>query len=155
MRITEFLVQPSIRVPLRGATKEEVIKELVDVVCQDHDRAVADYVLQSVLERERVMSSGIGRGIAIPHGFSPQAISFSAALGIADEPIPFDSIDGKPVKLVFLLVSCDDHTNTKLKALARISRFLHREDFRIALSECTSTEQAMNVIAEEESRHRI
>ncbi|MCP4902950.1 MAG: PTS sugar transporter subunit IIA [bacterium] len=155
MRLTEFLSQSMVKIPLAGLTKREVLQELVEVVCQDQDDSVTEHVLQSVLERERLMSSGIGRGIGLPHGYSPGGMEFAAAMGVCPEPIPFDAIDGQPVRLVFLLISDEEHLNTKLKALARVSRFLHREDFRTALMECTSPADAMRVIAEEEARHRI
>lgn len=155
MRLTEFLSQEMIKIPLAGRTKVEVLKELVELVCGSHEDSVAEYVLQSVLERERLMTSGIGGGIALPHGFSPDGTAFVAAFGVAPDPISFDAIDGQPVKLVFLLVSDEDGLNTKLKALARISRFLHRENFKQALWSCSSPEEAMRVIVEEESRHRI
>ena len=155
MRLTEFLSQSMVKIPLEGHTKNEVLQELVDLVCDDQEATVAEYILHSVMERERLMSSGIGRGIGLPHGFSPGGLSFVAALGVAPEPVAFDAIDGQPVSLVFLLISDDEHINTKLKALARISRFLHREEFRTALVECASPADAMRVIAEEETRHRI
>ena len=155
MRLTEFLSESMIKIPLEGRTKNEVLRELVELICRDQEDSVAEHVLHSVMERERLMSSGIGRGIGLPHGFSPNRMSFAAALGVAPEPIPFDAIDGEPVNLVFLLVSDEEHLNTKLKALARVSRFLHREDFRNALGDSASPADAMRVIAEEESRHRI
>ena len=67
----------------------------------------------------------------------------------------FDSIDDKPVEIIFLLVSDEEHTNTKLRALARISRLLHREEFRKGLAACGTAEEAMQVIIDEEARHRI
>ena len=80
---------------------------------------------------------------------------FAGALGIPSQPIEFDSIDRKPVEIVFLLVCNEEHTNTKLKALARVSRLLHSEDFRKGLAASTSVEEAMQVIVDEEARHRI
>ena len=101
------------------------------------------------------MSSGIGQGIALPHGFWTRETPFAGALGITAQPIEFGSIDGMPVQIVFLLVCDEEHTNTKLKALARISRLLHREDFRKGLAASTSVEEAMQAIVDEEARHRI
>jgi mannitol/fructose-specific phosphotransferase system IIA component (Ntr-type) len=155
MRLTDFLSTPVIKVPLEGATKKDVVRELVDLVCRDADGAAAELVFQSVMERERLMSSGIGQGIALPHGFSPSSLSFGAALGIPLRPLEFDAIDRQPVTLIFLVVSDDAHTNTKLKALARISRLLHRQEFREALAASTSVDEAMQVIVDEEDRHRI
>jgi mannitol/fructose-specific phosphotransferase system IIA component (Ntr-type) len=155
MRLTEFLSPEMFKVPLAGTTKGEVIRELVELACRDAPAEQIEAVVRSVLERERLMSSGIGQGIALPHGYSTGLTAFAAAFGIPTRPIDFDAIDGLPVTLVFLVLSDDEHTTTKLKALARISRHLHREAFRTALAASTTAAEAMGVIADEESRHRI
>jgi mannitol/fructose-specific phosphotransferase system IIA component (Ntr-type) len=155
MRFTDFLSTPAIRVPLESTTKEEILRELVDLICRVNEEPSAELVYQSVMERERLMSSGIGQGIALPHGFSPSSLNFAAALGIPSRPVDFDAIDDRPVTLVFMVISDEEHTNTKLKALARISRLLHRQEFREALAASTSADAAMQVILDEEARHRI
>ena len=94
-------------------------------------------------------------GIALPHGLWTHEKPFAGSLGIPAQPLEFGSIDGQPVELVFLLICNEEHTNTKLKALARISRLLHREDFRTGLVTSTSAAGAMQVIVDEEARHRI
>ena len=155
MRLTDFLSPETIKVPLEGTSKVEVLRELVELTCQGEEEQFRDAVLKTVMERERLMSSGIGQGIALPHGFWTSETPFAGSLGIAAQPIGFDSIDGQPVEIVFLLVCDEEHTNTKLKALARISRLLHREDFRTGLVTSTSAERAMQVIVDEEEQHRI
>jgi mannitol/fructose-specific phosphotransferase system IIA component (Ntr-type) len=155
MRLTEILSEAVIKVPLEGTNKSEIVRELVDLICQDTDRNAAEAIYQSVMERERSATCGIGHGIALPHGFSPSWMSFAAALGVAPQPVEFDAIDGEPVNLVFLIVSDEMNINTKLKALARISRLLHGEDFRRALAASESAAGAMRVIVDEEKRHRI
>jgi mannitol/fructose-specific phosphotransferase system IIA component (Ntr-type) len=155
MRLTEFLSLETIKVPLEGTTKEEILRELVGLTCRGAEETFCDDVYRTILEREWLMSSGIGQGIALPHGFWTHETPFAGSLGIPAQPIEFDSIDGKPVEIVFLLVCDEEHINTKLKALARVSRLLHREDFRQGLAASTSAEEAMRVIVDEEARHRI
>lgn len=155
MRLTEFLSSETVKVPLEGTTKEEVLRELVDLICRGGEEPFCEDVFRTIMEREWLMSSGIGQGIALPHGIWTHETPFAAALGIPAQPIEFDSIDGKPVEIVFLVVSDEEHTNTKLKGLARISRLLHREEFRQGLAASTSAEEAMQVIVDEEARHRI
>lgn len=155
MRLTEFLPETAVKVPLEGHTKEEIIRELVELVCREMSGLDTEAVYQSVVERESVMSTGIGQGIAIPHGWSSSPMDFTAALGIPDQPVDFDSIDGEPVSLIFLLLSDEARNSVKMKGLARISRLLHSREFRAALSSCTSPAQAMQVIAVEEAKHRI
>jgi mannitol/fructose-specific phosphotransferase system IIA component (Ntr-type) len=155
MRLTDFLSPETIKVPLEGTTKKQVLRELVDLICRGAEEPFCEDVYKTVIEREWLMSSGIGQGIALPHGFWTHETPFAGVLGIPAQPIEFDSIDGKPVEIVFLLVCDEEHTNTKLKALARISRLLHREDFRKGLATSTSADEAMQVIVDEEARHRI
>jgi len=155
MRLTDFLSPETIKVPLEGTSKVEVLRELVELTCQGEEEQFRDAVLKTVMERERLMSSGIGQGIALSHGFWTSETPIAGSLGIAAQPIGFDSIDGKPVESVFLLVCDEENTNTKLKALARISRLLHRKGFRKGLATSTSAEEAMQVIVEEEAQHRI
>jgi len=155
MRLTDFLSPETIKVPLDGTTKEEVLRELMELTCRGEEEQFCDAVLETILEREGLMSSGIGQGIALPHGLWTDRTPFAGSLGIPAQPIEYDSIDGKPVEIIFLLVCDEEHTNTKLKALARISRLLHREEFRKRLAACTLAEEAMQVIVDEEARHRI
>lgn len=155
MRLTDFIAEPRIKVPLEGETKDQVLRELAALVCQGGDEATLAAVIQSVMERERIMSTGIGQGIALPHGWSPSPMVLTAALGIAARPLDFDSIDGQPARIVFLLVSDEDHVDAKMRALARISRLLHREDFRRALAAAPSPARALRVIVDEEARHRV
>jgi len=155
MRLTDFLSPETIKVPLGGTTKEEVLRELVELTCPGEDEQFCAAALETIKERERLMSSGIGQGIALPHGLWTHEKPLAGSLGIPAQPIEFGSIDGQPVELVFLLICNEEHTNTKLKALARISRLLHREGFRTGLVTSTSAAGAMQVIVDEEARHRI
>jgi mannitol/fructose-specific phosphotransferase system IIA component (Ntr-type) len=155
MRLTDFLSPATLKVPLGGTTKEEILRELVELTCRGEEERISAAVFRTIMERERLMSSGIGQGIAIPHGVWSLEKPLAGSLGIPARPVDFDSIDGRPVEVVFLLVCNEGHTNTKLKALARISRLLHRENFRKGLASSTSVETAMQVIVDEEARHRI
>jgi len=155
MRLTDVLSEQLIKVPLEGQSKLEILRELIDLACAEVDTDTRENILESVFEREGVMSTGIGQGIALPHGTSPRAMHFAAALGIPHQPVDFNAIDDQPVTLIFLLISDEKHINTKMKALARISRLLHRQEFRTALVSCTTAAGAMQVITDEEARHRI
>ena len=155
MRLTELVSPEVVKVPLAGSSKRRIIRELVELCCPDAGPDAVERVYRSVMERERLMSSGIGHGIALPHGFSTGVVEFAASLGVAPRPVDFDAVDGRPVAVVFLLLSDEDHTPDKLKALARISRLLHSEDFRAALAASRTPDEALQAIADEEARHRI
>lgn len=155
MRLTDLLSESTILVPLEGGTKEQVIRALVDLLYPDLEQGARATVLESILEREKLMSTGIGDGIALPHGTAPRGAELAVALGIPPRPVEFDAIDGQPVELVFLVLSDDRDLTPKMRTLARISRLLHRAGFRHELTRCTSAAEAMQVIVDEESRYRI
>jgi len=118
-----------IRVPLQGRDKQAVLSELVHLVA-DGSGGEFDDILRAVQAREAVLSTGIGYGVAIPHGKSPTLSDLRLAAGVAPAPIGFDSLDGQPVRLFFLLVGPESASGAHVKALSRISRLVRREPFR-------------------------
>lgn len=152
MILTHILQPTCVKVPLEGRDKNSVITELVDLL--DKDGLIQDRqaVLDAVFTRERTRSTGIGSGIAIPHGKCSAVRELVMALGIARDPIDFDSVDKKPVTLVILLVSPLDQTGPHIQALARISRLMLDEEFRKALENAPSAPAAYDLMSERESR---
>jgi fructose-specific phosphotransferase system IIA component len=152
MTLLEILSGDSILVDLKGSTKPEILKELEGAVDESKitDR---QKVLEAVLQREEIMSTGIGHGIAIPHGKSEYVKELGGVLGIKREGVDFDSLDGKPTFIFFLLVSPMDVSGPHIKALARISRLLKGEDFRKQLINVGSREEAISILKEEEAKH--
>jgi mannitol/fructose-specific phosphotransferase system IIA component (Ntr-type) len=129
-----------------------VITELVDLL--DANRLILDreVALEAVATRERTRSTGIGSGIAIPHGKCAAVRELVMALGIAREPIDFDSVDKKPVSLVILLISPADQTGPHIQALARISRLMLDEEFKKALENAPSAQEAYDLVSQRETR---
>ena len=107
--------------------------------------------LEAVLAREQTRSTGIGSGIAIPHGKSSAAKELVMAIGVAQEPIEFESIDNKPVGIVILLVSPPDQTGPHIQALARISRLMLDAPFKSQLEKATSPEEVYDLISSKET----
>jgi nitrogen PTS system EIIA component len=153
MSLLDILSIKSTAVGLKGHTKDEIIEELVD--CLEVGDAIADRdkVLQAVLEREKIMSTGIGDGIAIPHGKSDAVSQLSAALGIHKRGVDFEALDGEPAFVFFLLVSPANVSGPHIKALARISRMLKNDNFKKRLIEAESSDEILGIIAEEEQSH--
>jgi len=152
MVLTQIVQPTCVKVPLEGGTKDAVITELVELLDENgllQDRKAA---LDVVFARERTRSTGIGSGIAIPHGKCNAVKELVMALGIARKPIDFDSVDGKPVSIVILLVSPIDQTGPHIQALARISRLMLDEDFKDALEKAPSAEAAYALLSERETR---
>jgi fructose-specific phosphotransferase system IIA component len=150
MRLTDLLSKEVIKLPLEKATKESVIGELVDLLATNKKVMDRDSVFQSVLEREQVMSTGVGDSVAIPHCKSEAVKGVVVAFGISQNGIDFQSIDSKPVRLVFLLVATPDATGPHLKILSRVSRLLNKKVFRDNLMLAQSPEDVMSLIQQEE-----
>ena len=151
MLLSELLSPERIRVPLRGDSKDAVLEELVGVLRDAGAVASADEVLHAVRERERVLSTGIGSGVAIPHGKSQAIPALTMAAGVASDPVDFDALDGRPVSLFFLLVGPEEAAGAHVKALSRISRLVRRDEFRERLAEAKTPEEFLAILSEAES----
>jgi len=151
MILTQILQLSCVKVPLEGKDKESVITELVDLLDDNGLLLDENIVLEAVLAREQTRSTGIGSGIAIPHGKCKQVRELVMAIGIAGEPIDFASIDGKPVKIIILLVSPADQTGPHIQALARISRLMLDEQFKQGLEKATSADEVYELLSDKEN----
>jgi fructose-specific phosphotransferase system IIA component len=151
MVLTQILQPTCVKAPLEGKDKESVITELVDILAANNLIDDRNVVLESVLMREQTRSTGIGSGIAIPHGKCTGVKELVMAVGIAETPIDFDSIDNKPVSIIVLLASPTDRTGPHIQALARISRMMLDEDFKTKLENSRSPEEVYDLISSKES----
>jgi fructose-specific phosphotransferase system IIA component len=151
MRLSEILKPQNIRIPLLAKTKPEAIKELVDLLAANGEISDAKSVLDSVLDRESTRTTGIGNGLAIPHGKCNGTSHLVMAIGRPETPIDFQSIDGKPVNLIWLLASPPDQTGPHIHALARISRLMTMEKFRKALAAANSPQELYDAVVTQES----
>jgi PTS system nitrogen regulatory IIA component len=138
-------------VPLGSRTKGEVLRELVELVAADNADADLEAILASVREREDVLSTGIGGGIAIPHGKTPHVSRLTLVAGVASEGIDFDALDGKPVQLFFLLIGPESASGAHVKTLSRLSRLLRRDDLRAQLANAQSADAFVRVIRQSEA----
>jgi fructose-specific phosphotransferase system IIA component len=151
MRLTEILKPENIKVPLAATTKTDAIAELVNLLADN--KAITDpkKVLDSVLDREATRTTGIGNGLAIPHGKCTGTPDLVMAIGKAATPIDFQSIDGRPVTLIWLLTSPPDKTGAHIHALARISRLMTIDKFRQALNTAQTPQDVYDIIVKQES----
>jgi PTS system nitrogen regulatory IIA component len=156
MKIVDF-VGPELIVPqLQAHEKSAVIRELADHLAahvtgpQRIDREVLAKVL---LERERLASTAIGEGVAIPHGKLDAVGKLVACVGRAPEGVDFDSMDGRPTHLFFVLVAPENSTGVHLKALARISRLFKDPEFRTRLMQAQDAQEIFKVIADEDAKY--
>jgi mannitol/fructose-specific phosphotransferase system IIA component (Ntr-type) len=151
MELSRVLTPDRIRVPLSPADKIGVITQLVDLLLQTGavlDRTAA---LDTVLKREAERTTGIGYGLAIPHGKTDGVDHLVMAAGKPMPPADFQSVDGRPVTFVVLLLSPPDQSNLHIQALAKISRLMNIEDFRHAIDRAASGQELYQAIASYEA----
>src|SRR4030042_408995 len=150
MILTQILQPSCVKVPLKGKNKTSAITELVNLL--DANRLLLDreIVLKAVLAREQTRSTGIGSRIAIPHGKCGAVRELVMAIGIAGEPIDFESVDEKPVTIVILLVSPASETGPHIQALAKISKLMLEEDFKEELEKAHSSDEAYELLCNKE-----
>ena len=146
MNLLDILSPESTIVDLKGESKEDLISELVNSLVVGDSITDRDQVLQAVLDREKIMSTGIGDGIAIPHGKSAAVTELVAAMGTQRRGVDFDALDGEPAFVFFLLVSPANVSGPHIKALARISRLLKNDAFKKKLIEANSAEEIIATI---------
>lgn len=146
MNLLDILSPESTIVDLKGESKEDIITELVNSLAVGDAITDRDQVLQAVLDREKIMSTGIGDGIAIPHGKSAAVTELVAAMGTQRRGVDFDALDGEPAFVFFLLVSPANVSGPHIKALARISRLLKNDEFKKKLIEADSAEEIIATI---------
>lgn len=152
MKITDLLTEKVIIANFKNADKEGLLNELINLFKNDPRVIDLEKVRTAVLDREKIMSTGVGKGFAIPHGKSNAITEIIGAFGISEKNIDYDSLDGKPVRLVFLIVGKDNLISTHIKLLSRISRMMNKDSFRERLLECGNAEEIINVFKEEEAR---
>lgn len=152
MKITEFLDIKGIKLDLEAGEKSEILKELVDVLATVKDIGDKKVIVKALMERESLGSTGIGQGIAIPHGKTEKVKELVSVLAVSKKGVNFEALDGEPVYIFFLLVAPKDAAGPHLKALAQISRMLRDTYFCDLLRRCETAEQVYDLIRKEENR---
>jgi fructose-specific phosphotransferase system IIA component len=151
MRLSEILKPSNIKLPLEGKTKAEAISELINLLAANGEIQNAKSVLDSVLDREATRTTGIGNGLAIPHGKCAGTDHLVMAIGKPAAPIDFQAIDGRPVTVIWLLTSPPDKTGPHIHALARISRLMTIDKFRQAMNNAKTPQEVFDAIVAQEA----
>jgi fructose-specific phosphotransferase system IIA component len=151
MRLTDVLKKELIKIPLSGKNRDACIKELINKLVETKIIKNDKPIFQAVIEREKIMTTGVGNCIAIPHCKHADSSEFAVCLGIQKDGVDFDSIDKKPVKIIFLLVGPETNPGLHIKLLSRISRLMSNEDLRNNLLSSKDSNEAFQLIEEEEN----
>jgi PTS system nitrogen regulatory IIA component len=152
MKINELINENLIVAELKGENKNQVLEELVNHMVLFLKRIDPDELLKVLIDREKLGSTGIGSGIAIPHGKLKGIDNILLAFGKSPKGINFDAIDGNPVHLIFLLVAPLNSAGIHLKTLARLSRLLKDNNFRDKLLKAPDSHQLYKIIVDEDNK---
>jgi len=152
MKIKQILAKNCIQDRLVSTTKENVLEELATLIAQANPSLNREEIIQILKEREQLGSTGIGNGVAIPHGKLASLQQIVTGFGRSREGIEFDSQDGKPAHLFFVLLAPENAASLHLKALARLSRLLKDLHFRNKLMEAADVDQLYNEIVDEDEK---
>jgi len=153
MQITDMFKKEYIIEELKAKSKRAVLAELSEIFTRYHTGIQSEAMLEVLLDREKLGSTGIGDGIAIPHGKLKGLDSLVISFGRSREGIDFDAIDGKPVHIFFLLMAPESSTGQHLKALAKISRMLKDPELRSSLLSAKSSEELYQKIADKDESY--
>jgi fructose-specific phosphotransferase system IIA component len=153
MKVCELLNTKNILTEFKSEKKNDVINELVDLLKVDERVVDLEEIRKCVFEREEKMSTGVGKGFAIPHGKTNSVDDILAAFGKSEKPIEYNSLDGEPVHLVFLLIGKETLLAKHIKLLSRISRLMNNEEFRKKLVDAESKESILKIFEEEEQSY--
>ncbi len=152
MRITDFLKEEAIIIGMKSEDKAGSLKELLAALEKNGQIKDQAQMLDALIEREKLGSTGIGQGIAVPHTKTDQIENLVGALGISQKGVEFESLDGEPVHIIFLVLAPTKATGIHLKALAKIARLLKDRVFRNSLKSARDAAEAPNIIKEDEEK---
>ena len=153
MMLSDLLNSRSVAPALKGATKRDVLAELVQLLESGHGLDSHGEILDQVLRRESMMSTGIGNGVAIPHGKARAVDRVMAACAVSAEGVAFDAVDGEPAHIFILLVSPENVGAAHVKVLANISRLLKEELVRKQLREAHSAAALLSALKSAEAHY--
>lgn len=150
MKLSEALASERVVLDLQSAGKVDALKELLGIVSHDLQLDDGQDLLRRILDREEVSSTAVNRAVAIPHARSPQIDGVVATLGIHRAGLDYDSPDGEPVHLIFLILSSEIATPAYLSVLGRTARIFHSEEVRASVLAAPTAEQILAAIADQE-----
>ncbi len=150
MNIFSLLNENTVLPNLEADDKVEILDQMISSLEDSVANGELEEIREAVFERERIMSTGVGKGLAIPHGKASGVNQTYAAFAILKNPVDYEAIDDEPVDMVFLLVGPQASNNLHIKMLSRISRLMNNSDFRDRLRDCTTSGEIIEEFKKEE-----
>jgi mannitol/fructose-specific phosphotransferase system IIA component (Ntr-type) len=152
MKLINYLKPEYIAIGLTSESKDDLLDAMVGLAARNPLVLDKEKVSQAIHERERIMSTGVGKGFAIPHGKTDAVGDIVIAFATMAEPIDYDAMDNEPVRLVLLLISRDSDVGTRLKLLSRASKVMNSDAARERLANAKTSQEVMDIFAAEEER---
>lgn len=153
MNIISLLNEQTVLPDLEVSNKKEALDELISSFSDRVDEQEIETIRKAVFDREDIMSTGVGKGLAIPHGKADGIKDNYAAFALLQNPIDYEAIDGEPVNMIFLLVGPQSSNRFHIKMLSRISRLMNNNSFREKLMDSSSAREIIEIFGEEERVH--
>jgi len=153
MKLTDYITIKNIRIGIKNEGKTAIIEELLGIAASLSPDLDIDAALKGLLHRENIGSTGIGKGVAIPHAGIKNCTRILPVIGISKNGLDYNSLDGNPVRIFFLILYPEQQIKMQLKFLARVSRLLRNGNLRDSLLQCSSPEDVMDVLNKYESEH--
>jgi fructose-specific phosphotransferase system IIA component len=153
MRITDILTEQFVRTNVPGTTKDEILNAVIDIAGSSEKVLDKEKLRNAIFDREKIMSTGVGSGFAIPHGKTDAVTDIVGAFAITANPIDYKSLDEQPVRIVFLLIGRESMVGPHIKLLSRISRLMNKEDFRKKLLSARSSAEVLEIFKQEEATY--
>lgn len=150
MKIKDILNLNSIVINLKIENKEILLKKMLELAASSGNITNYDKTLFEIFEREKVLSTGVGKGIALPHAKTKYATSCCMSMAILEDSIEYDSLDGQPVKIVVMLIGLENAVANHLKLLSKLSRLLNNDHFRQNLLDCNTKEEIIDLFSKVE-----
>ncbi|MDA0986899.1 MAG: PTS sugar transporter subunit IIA [Bacteroidetes bacterium] len=150
MRIKDILKPENIVAKLTATDKLELISKMLEIVKNSPNIINSNNILDAVLTREKIISTGVGHGFAFPHAKTDSVKDVTVAFATTEKDIDYNSLDGEPVRLVFLLLCTEEQVDIHIKLLSRVSRLMNEESFREKLKELNTSEEIYNLFASTE-----
>jgi len=149
MALIDLITPEVVKIPLESATKEETVRELIQILVDAGRIDEGGEVYQAIMAREAQGSTGLENGIAIPHAKTPAVATLTVALGVSPEGIDFEAMDGRPSRLFFLILAAPDQSGPHIEALAEIARLTRSSSFTRMLIGARSAEEVVSLFEEE------
>ncbi|MGB9665235.1 MAG: PTS sugar transporter subunit IIA [Ignavibacteria bacterium] len=153
MKVSEYLNEDNVLLDVEAKDKYELIDKLIEVAAKSGKILDKEKVREAVYEREKILSTGVGKGFAVPHGKTDAVNDIVLAFAITKEPLNYEALDNQPVRLVMLMVGKDSLVSSHIKLLSRISRLMNNDEFRESLLNARTKQEVLEIFRKEESNY--